>query len=182
MTEEKQKLIVETKERLKVKLSLPVVKLDLCCGLHHRKPIEEFIHHDGHPNELTEVVSEFGDLPFEDETFDYCEAGDCIEHIVGWRTDEVLREWNRVMKIGSVTKFHTPNLHRCCVDYTNGKMNLKELMQNLYGWQNHEYQSHYTLYTVESLSKVLTDYGYGDFDFSEALAWMNLKIKIWHGG
>lgn len=113
----KDERVVETTERLKEKLSLPIVKLSICAGLHWMRPFDEWINHDGLPNEHVDLVSEFGDIPLPNECVDILECGDCIEHVVKWRKDEVLKEWFRLLKVGGKIHVQTPNFHSAMIDY-----------------------------------------------------------------
>ena len=118
LDETKEQRIAETVERLKDKLSLPVVKLSIGCGLHWMRPLEEWINLDGLSNEHTDIVAEFGDIPLPNECVDVLELGDTIEHLVPWRRDEILKEWFRVLKVGGKVRVGTPNFHRAMTQYT----------------------------------------------------------------
>jgi len=168
MSTDKQQAIEFYKERLKDKLSRPVTKLSIGAGLHWKQPFEEWINHDGLPSEHCDVISEFAELPFEDKTFDEVHFGDVVEHIPSWREREIWTEWNRVMKIGAVMTGSTPNLHRCMVEYAQGKMTLEIAMQNIYAWRTSPYEQHYITYTTDTLTELLKKYGFDEISFENS--------------
>lgn len=153
------------KEKLKDKLSLPVVRLSIGAGLHWKQPFDQWINHDGLPSEHCDVISEFAELPFEDKTFDEVHFGDVVEHVPSYRDSEVWPEWNRVMKIGALMTGSTPNLHRVMMDYASGKLSLELAMQNIYAWRTTPYEQHYITFTVDTLTKLLNKYGFEEVSF-----------------
>lgn len=48
-------------------------------------------------------------LPFEDNSFDLLYASHILEHVAWYKTDEVLREWVRVLKPGGSLEIWVPN-------------------------------------------------------------------------
>jgi len=113
----KEERIAETVERLKDKLSLPEVKLSICAGLHFMKPENEWINHDGIANEHIDIVSEYADIPLPDACVDYLELGDCCEHALQYRVDEIWTEWTRLLKVGAKVRVGTPNFHSAMTVY-----------------------------------------------------------------
>lgn len=195
--------MISSKEEIERKLSLPIVKVSIGCGLHWKTPLSDWVNIDGLENDHTDMVCEFGKIDLPDKCVDYLELGDTIEHLVKWRRDEILREWFRILKIGGTVHISTPNIHRAMVEYTlrtifgtdlpSGVLNvtakdsygkeykasfvlpdaqgaypLTAAKQQIYAWQTTPYEQHYDGYTVETLRKVLEDYGFGDIDFSES--------------
>ncbi len=153
---------------LEEKLALPVVKLSIGAGLHTKKPLDEWINMDGCVNPEIDLVCTFDKIPLPDKCVDVMELGDVIEHLVMWERDKILKEWFRLLKIGGSIRVSTPNLHRTMVDYANGKMDLKLAIQNIYAWMTTPYEQHYYTYTVETLTAVLEEYGFGNIDFAES--------------
>lgn len=161
----------ELSDEVKRKLALPVVKIDVGSGDHNMKqPLDEWIRIDGAGGGNVDIKCDFGNIPLSDKCVDELWNGDVIEHIPMWRWDEVIGEWNRVMKVGGILAGQTPNLHRIMVDYTNGKLSLEDATNGLYGWHDSAWQQHYVTFTVSTLSEMLSKYGFGDFDFSESPA------------
>lgn len=175
-------------ERLQQKLALPVIKLDIGSGDHHLKqPKEEWIHQDGCPGENVDIVCDFSAIPLDSGIVDEAWSGDSIEHIPLWDLDKTMKEWNRVMKVGGVLGGQTPNLHSVMMRYaanvllqkgckiTNpdgtpyetGDMSLRDATLNLYGWHDSPWQQHYVTYTVETITELLEQYGFGEVTFPQ---------------
>lgn len=164
----KEEKIAYYKEQLAHKLALPEVKLSIGAGLHWKQPFEEWINHDGLPSDHVDVISDFSELPFEDKTFDFVEMGDVVEHVHRFDQDKIFKEWNRICKIGCKIRVSTPNLHRCCVEYAEGKMTLEILIQNIYAWGTTPFETHYITFTVATLTELLQRFGFGQIDFSQS--------------
>lgn len=155
-------------EEVQIKLNTNPVKVSVGCGLHWMQPFSEWINIDGVENEHTDIVCSWYEIPLPDKCADHLELGDVIEHLEMWNRDRGLKEWFRILKIGGTIRIGTPNLHRVMVDYTNGKLSLKEAIQCLYAWMTNAYEQHYYTYTVDALTQVLEDYGFDNIDFSDS--------------
>lgn len=174
---------------LETKLKNPRVKIDLGCGSENKKqPFDEWIHLDGREIEGIDLVCEFNNIPLSDECADEIFSGDTIEHLIMEERDKVLREWNRVTKVGGIFTGRCPNLHATMIRYAKGELSLKDATGALYGSQENKWQQHYITYTVETLRALLEQYGFGCIDFSESpgsydpneswwLCWTCQKIK-----
>ncbi len=154
---------------LEERLALPVVKIDLGCGLsRHEKEFDEYIYIDGDkgdPREPIDIVCNWDNIPLPDKTADVLHSSDTIEHIEIWRATEVLKEWNRIMKIGCYFFGTTPNLDYVCRAYASGRQTLDWTLRNLFGDRAGFHHSHYTIHTVETLTKLLEDHGFGEIRF-----------------
>jgi predicted SAM-dependent methyltransferase len=162
-------------EEIKIEQTKPVyypvdktrpVKLDLGSGLNQMAHSDGWIHQDGSPANGIEIVCDWENIPLESGVVDVIRLGDVIEHIPGWRLDVIMREWNRIMKIGCECLATTPNFDYSCEMYYKKKMTYHEAQQNLYGDRANYYCTHYLTYTFESLKLVLEKYGFGNIDFS----------------
>lgn len=142
------------------------MKLDVGCGLHTKEPLDEWTHLDIDKGPHIEIVADFGDVPLDDNSVDQIHIGDVIEHIPVWRQTEVLAEWKRLLKPGGVLEGNTPNLAHAIHQYVAGEIGLDWLLQNLYGDRAGFQHQHYILFTMASLSKLLTDHGFVDLDLS----------------
>ncbi len=159
---------VKVKDCVADKLKLPQVKIDVGSGDHNVKlPKVDWIHIDGCDGENVDIICDFANIPLEDKSVDVLWNSDSIEHIERFRHDEVMREWNRVLKIGGLIQGQTPNLNSIMKRYAKGEMSLEDATNGLYGWGS-PYQIHFVTFTVETLTDLLTKYGFGDFDFSES--------------
>ncbi len=165
------------------------IKIDIGAGIRNKKrPLDEWIHLDIFPDDHMEIVCDFGHIPVGDVEVDEIYAGDVIEHIEMERRDEIMREWNRILKIGGIFTGQTPNLHATMIRYSKSELSFQDAFGALYGSQESKYQQHYITYTVETLKVLLEQYGFGCIDFSESpgnnnpneawwLYWTCQKIK-----
>jgi predicted SAM-dependent methyltransferase len=145
------------------------LKLDIGCGLNPRIPLHEWIHLDKHPGPHIEIVGDFGVIPLPDGEVEQIHLGDVIEHVEMWRQAEVLREWNRIMKVGGVIGGTTPNLDSVAQRYARGDVSLDEaLIPNIYGWNDRPTEHHFTIYTKVSLTEMFAQYGFEVTDYSRS--------------
>jgi predicted SAM-dependent methyltransferase len=142
------------------------LKVDLGCGLNLKTPLEEWVHADADTGPHIEIETDFGKLPFDDDSVDEIWVGDVIEHIPVWRQAEVLAEWHRVLKPEGVLNGTTPNLEHNIRKYTRREIDLGWLLQNLYGDRRGPGHQHYILFTKETLNQLLVENGFNTIDLS----------------
>jgi predicted SAM-dependent methyltransferase len=134
------------------------LRIDLGCGLNLKTPLESWVHIDADEGPHIEINTDFGTLPFDDDSVDEIWVGDVIEHIPVWRQAEVLTEWKRVLKPGGKLNGTTPNLDYSVRQYVRGEIDLGWLTQVLYGDRRGPGHQHYVLFTKETLSQLLEPY------------------------
>ncbi len=161
---------------LEEKLALPIVRLDIGSGDHNIKlPADEWIHLDGCPGKNVDLVCDFSKIELPDECVDEAWSGDTIEHILSYELPSILKEWNRVIKIGGSFSGQTPNAHNIMMQYAekyNAGIEDKDLifktaLEGLYGWHTDKWQQHYITYSTKTLTKVLEDHGFGNVIFPQ---------------
>jgi hypothetical protein len=164
------------------------MKLDIGSGEKNPKePLGEWTHLDISPFTHVEIVADFGNIPLDDGAVEEVFLGDVIEHIPMWRQDEVLKEWNRILKVGGLLTGRTPNADSILRRYARGDkdMPLKDALGGLFGSGEVPTQQHYMTFSEATLTVLLTRYGFGSFDFSGSpgpatepwwLVWSCLKI------
>lgn len=101
----------------------------------------------------TNVQADVRQLPFANETFDYIIASDIIEHFPIAETQNVLKEWKRVLKSGQIIEFRLPDTEAIVEDYIRRKNEVRKDMKDvpiahyfswlLYGGQDYEGNFHY---------------------------------------
>jgi len=145
------------------------IRLDIGSGLNLKQPIDEWTHLDCDPGPHIELVTDFADIPLDNESVDEIWIGDVIEHIPVWRQRDVLWEWQRILKPGGILGGTTPNLHRKAMQYARGEIDLGWFLQNLYGDRRGPPHQHYILFTPESLQEFLYLHGFVDYDDSRSI-------------
>lgn len=176
-------------DEVKRKLALPIVKIDMGCGLNrHEKEMNEYIYIDGDSADGIDIVCDFFEgVPLPNCVADVFHASELIEHFPLWKRDGALREWNRVMKLDCVCHITTPNLEFVIRSANDKTKDAFWIMQNLYGNQDGSYyHQHYTLYTKQTLVELLDRYGFGEIVVEDAwgagndstkLEWLSCKFK-----
>jgi len=166
---------------LAMKLNSPIIKLDLGCGHRNRKqPESEWIHIDIQEIEGIDIVADFSELTmFDNASVDEIYSGDSLEHISPWNLRKVLTEWNRILKVGGKFTGQTPNLHSTMIRYSKGELSLDDAIGALYGSNELVYQHHFCTYTVETLSKLLWNYGFTEIDFNKSPGSENPNMAWW---
>ena len=180
-------------EYYKVDKTKPV-KVDLGSGINYYKglnnsEIDEYIHIDGDAAEHVEIVCDFEKgIPIETGVVDILHMSEVIEHLPKWLEQPIMKEVNRMMKIGATYLATTPSLKYSMVEYLAGRMSHKEVMANYYGDQfgtvdNPGYHHcHYRLFDKESLIEFLDKWGFGEIDLTGSPGgnipwWFVIKAK-----
>ena len=156
------------------------VKLDIGSGINYYKgendnEIEEWTHLDCDPAPHVEIVCRIENgIPIEDGVVDKLHSSEFIEHLPKWMEEPIMKEINRVMKIGAEFIGTTPSLKYSMEEYLAGRMTYREVMSNYYGDQfgtveNPGYQHcHYRLFDRQSLIEFLEKWGFGEIDLSRS--------------
>lgn len=98
-----------------------------------------------------------GDLPFEDNYFDYIYASHLLEHFSWRNTVGILNNWRRVLKEGGEIEILVPSFEYIVRQYqSTGAIP----MPDLYGGQGHPMDIHFSAFDLRSLMKVMQDAGY----------------------
>ena len=106
---------------------------------------------------------------FKDETIDEIYACHLLEHFGRWEVDKVLKEWNRVLRVGGVLRIAVPDFEAVVQEYAENH-DLDKLMGLLYGGQNYDYNYHYGTFDYAYLKTKLQNNGFGDVERYE---WRN---------
>lgn len=77
----------------------------------------------------------FRTLPYQDGTFDKILAKDVLEHESYHRTDEVFKEWVRVLKKGGEITVVSPDLMTICQKYARHEIDHNKAVWLLFGGQ-----------------------------------------------
>ena len=85
------------------------------------------------PKEVDYVCDASKKLPFKDETFDIIYASHILEHIPWYQTENVLKEWVRVLKPRSVLEIWVPDGVKICKTFVEAEENIANNI-HLDGW------------------------------------------------
>jgi predicted SAM-dependent methyltransferase len=142
------------------------MKLDIGCGLNLKTPVNDWVHLDGDAGPNIDIVTDFGNIPLDDNSVDEIWIGDVIEHVPVWRQTEVLAEWRRILKPHGILGGTTPNLEYNIQQYVKKEIDPNWLLQNLYGDRAGPPHQHYILFTMQTLNTLLTGHGFNAVDYS----------------
>jgi predicted SAM-dependent methyltransferase len=145
------------------------MKLHLGCGTRY---LPGYIHIDisnyDHINIRTDIrkLSEI-----HDNSVDDIYASHVLEHFKRYEIFDILKEWNRVLKIGGTIHIAVPDFEACVEQY-NQKKYLPELVGLLCGGQKNEYDHHSIIFDRNILTKFLNEAGFDNvkpYDHKEYL-------------
>lgn len=135
------------------------------------------INMDNRPNlKRVDVVGDVRKIPFGDEHFDYLLASDIIEHFPIAKTEDLLEEWNRVMKVGAIIEIRTPNI-KWVVEHYSEYGDAKFVSYHIFGGQNYSGNFHYVIFDRRWLNTILNRLGFMEIDYEEAGSNFILKAK-----
>lgn len=106
-----------------------------------------------------EKVDVFGRLPYDNNEFDYVLANDILEHHSYRRTEEVLKEWVRVLKSKGDIFIQVPCLTTIIQKFNSKKITEDRLVELLYGGQNYQgddwmFNVHYNCFSENIIKKL----------------------------
>lgn len=143
------------------------MKIHLGCG---SKFIPGFVHIDAIPFEHVQHVATVDNLSFiKDGTVDLIYTCHVLEHFRQTQVLDVLKEWQRVLRIGGVLRLAVPNFSSICKLYSQTE-DLSLCVGPLYGRQDYLYNFHYTVFDFSTLESLLIQAGFTNvrqFDWRE---------------
>lgn len=128
-------------------------RLNLGCGIDIRAGYKNVdIRQDINPDIVLDI--EKIPYPFDTESIDEILANDIVEHFSFINIDKIVREWNRILKIGGILIIRTPDLDMILPLIRKNK-NWKDLSWYIYGEQDYPYNFHKLIFTKEELKSFL---------------------------
>ncbi len=133
-------------------------RLNLGCGIDRRAGYKNVdIRQDINPDIVLDI--EKTPYPFETESIDEILANDTIEHFSFVDIDKIVREWNRILKIGGILIIRTPDLD-VILSLIRKIKNWKDISWYIYGEQDYHYNFHKLIFTKEELKSFLKSVGF----------------------
>lgn len=136
------------------------MKLHLGCG--KRNFGNDWIHIDASTYDhvkYTNIVK----LPFDDKTVDVIYASHVISYFDRQEVNDVLKEWNRVLKTGGILRLAVPDFKSMATLYVNQNVGLRYFLGPLYGKMQSGNATiyHKTVYDYDELTEVLLNNDFG---------------------
>ena len=135
------------------------MKLHLGCGW--RNFGKDWVHIDGGNYDHLDF-KDIKNLIFEDETVDLIYCSHVIEYFDRHEIQNILKEWNRVLKKGAVLRIAVPDFNVLSELYHHKKISLDQILGPLYGKMNMGETTiyHKTCYDFDSLENLLINSGF----------------------
>jgi len=136
-----------------------------------KSPQPGYIHCDRYPAKDVEYVCNAWAIPFKPESINEIYARHVLEHLTYKEVKRTLKHWLCVLKVGGCIDINVPDLEKHLEQltkdgyspYVNFKVSNKEhAMAGIYGWQGNNCDVHKWGWTFETLSKLLSETGYGN--------------------
>lgn len=134
------------------------VNLHLGCGeINH----PAFINVDGIAAPHVHYARRIDNLaPFADNVADLVYACHCLEHFSHRELARVLREWRRVLKPDGILRLSVPDFDLLLAIYQDNGRDLRGIIRPLMGGQEYPLNFHYSAFTCDTLSALLTEVGF----------------------
>lgn len=137
------------------------IKLHLGCG---ERFIPGFIHIDARKFSHIDYVTSVDKLEmFEDNSVDLIYACHLLEHFRRNQTQDVLKEWFRVLKPNGILRLAVPDFEKLIEVYLKYN-DLKLVLGPLVGKQDYPENTHYVVFDFPTLSKILKEVGFKKVD------------------
>jgi predicted SAM-dependent methyltransferase len=150
-----------------IKKKKMVVRVHLGCGT---KRLDGWIHVDAQPQPLLDHQTTIDDLHmFQDNSIDEIYACHVLEHVGRREVIGVLKEWNRVLKVGGIVRISVPDFE-AVVDHYQEHRCLQDVMGLVVGGQRDNFDYHCILFTDRSIQDSLQQTGFHEVQRYE---WMD---------
>lgn len=133
------------------------LKLHLGCG---SKFIPGFKHMDVVERDHIDFVGDIKHLKmFKTNSVDLIYASHVLEHFKRNEIDSVLKEWNRVLKVGGILRISVPGFEELIEIYRRYS-DIKLILGPLVGGQTYLYNYHYMIFDFKLLKEFLINAGF----------------------
>jgi predicted SAM-dependent methyltransferase len=143
--------------RKKVQAMIPAdgnLRLHLGCG---KIRLEGYVNIDHRATSATDLECDILQLPFNDNAAARIETYHVIEHLGRHEAVRAVREWHRVLKPEGVLVIECPDFDAACREYLGGR---EDRIDNIFGLQRFEGDSHRFGYNFERLGLLLAESGF----------------------
>jgi predicted SAM-dependent methyltransferase len=153
--------------------------LNLGCGekTYAFYPDEEYkcINMDNRALSNVQVIGDVRKLEFPDNHFGYILASDVIEHFPISKTEDLLKEWARVLKIGGIMEIRTPNIEWVVKHYYTTR-DCKFVSWHIFGGQDYPGNYHYVIFDRALLNDFCNKADLHEVDYSAMDSNFTLKV------
>lgn len=151
---------VADQERVDAVSSEHGTRLNLGCG---HIPLDDYLNVDMRELPGVDVVAGVDDLPFDEGTVDEIFSAHVLEHFAEDQlTRDLLPYWFRMLRPGGTFRAVVPDAVSMIDGFTEGDIPFEDLRAVLYGGQEYEGDFHFTMFSAESMTRLLSDAGFVD--------------------
>lgn len=145
-----------------------IVRLNLGCGAKHWAGFTNVDFASNASGKKPEVEADLRALPFPDNHADEAHAIHVIEHFYPWETQDVLKEWKRVLKPKGILVLELPCLEKIIGHLNHDIVDMRLTWWGLYGDPKYKdpHMMHRWAYSVKMMEDALAEAGFEN---------------IWHG-
>ena len=127
--------------------------------------MDGYMNVDIHQTGITDIVHDIEKkLPFENETVDEIYSSHSLEHCSMNAVPEMLKDWNRVLRLDGRIHIIVPELEGCMRNFLNASEEERwgYRIEYIFGGQDHQVgqQSHKTGFTKARLQKLVENAGF----------------------
>lgn len=106
---------------------------------------------------LVDIIADARALPFKEGSIDYLFSSHVIEHFSHRETDDIAKEWIRVIKVGGVVELRCPDLRaRALLFFFNPSL---ENIHNIYGEQDYSANFHKCGFSYSRIKELFSKFG-----------------------
>ena len=105
-----------------------------------------------------DIIADVKKLPFNDNSFNLVYSSHILEHFPRNETEELIREWVRVIKEGGELRLSVPSIEQLILIYKESKK-LETIIGPLYGGQDHSFNFHHTIFDEPALKGLMLKCG-----------------------
>lgn len=144
------------------------MRLNLGCGERYRDGYKNIDIAPAATGRAPDILCDLRKVPLPDGCADEAMAIHVFEHFFRWEVDDVLREWNRLLKSGGLLVLEMPDVMKCAkalIENLPSKRHPDQLhMWGLYGDPRfgNELMHHKWGWHPASLTAILTEHGFVD--------------------
>ncbi|GAH43148.1 unnamed protein product [marine sediment metagenome] len=144
------------------------------------KRLSGYVNIDSREECNPDLVCDIRKLPYDDNSVDKILALDILEHAGRLETDDVLKEWFRILKPKGLLIIKTPNIDTIIDAYKDGKIPFDELIRKLYANQQYIEDTHRSGFNPDNIKQLLISAGFKIINLQPRLGygdWSNMAIR-----
>ncbi len=136
------------------------LRLNVGCG---HLPMDGYVNVDGRELPGVDVVADVLGLPFDEAVVDEIFSAHLLEHFPEEQlARDLLPYWRSRLRPGGTIRAVVPDAEAMLAGHADGSIPFEDLRAVLYGGQEYEGDFHFTMFTAESLGRLLSEAGFVD--------------------